>query len=158
MRHVFRPIFMVATLLFCFLMVNDSYAQRLENNVPIAVMEAFQKKFPIKDPVWFSEFHGRFDQKLTFEARFMFDNRYSRAYYDSEGNMKAFAATVETKELPAKATAYMKENYPTFPIAEAIMVTHSSQKVEYEVGIYIDGVFSVVTFSKDGDFIKMGRG
>src|SRR5690606_35115043 len=71
-----------------------------ERNVPALVEEAFQNKFPGHDPVWYSKYQGRYNQKLVYEGRFMFDNRYSAAVYDTDGIMVAFAATVELSEVP----------------------------------------------------------
>jgi hypothetical protein len=147
----------IVTVLLFFLSENFGFAQRLERNVPIIVNEMFQKKFPAKDPVWFSVYQGRFDQKLVYEARFVFDQRYSKAFYDNEGNLLAFAATVETSELPKAVLQYMKENYPTLPIAESLLVTLDNKEIQYEIGSYIDGEFVVFVFSKAGDFIKLTR-
>lgn len=158
MKYLFKVIFIKVILLFCFLLNNDSYAQRLERNVPIIVTEAFQKKFPKQEPVWFSEYQGRFNQKLVYEARFMFDNRYSKAFYENEGKMLAFATVVEQSELPEVARVYMKENYPSFPITEALLVTYANNEIQFEVGIYIDNEFVVQVFSKAGDFIKTAKG
>ncbi|MGV9004070.1 hypothetical protein [Flavobacterium sp.] len=157
MKTILKPICSFAVVLLCFLYGNNLQAQRIEHNVPIIVKDAFQQKFPDKEPIWFSEYQGRFDQKLVYEARFMFDNRYSKAFYENEGKMLAFAAVIETKELPEKALRYMKENYPAFPIAQALLVTYASNEVQFEVGIYIDNAFMVQVFSKDGDFIKIGK-
>lgn len=145
-------------LLICFFFSSNSFAQRLEHNVPIVVYEAFQKKFPNHDPTWFSAYQGRFDQKLVYEARFMFDNRYSKAFYENEGKLLAFAAVIEKKELPQKVLDYMNENYPAFPIAESLLVTYDNNVVQFEVGIYIENAFLVQVFSKDGEFIKTSKG
>ena len=158
MKTILKSNVAIAIAFLCFLFTNDIHAQRLEHNVPIIVAEAFQQKFPNKEAVWFSEYQGRYDQKLVYEARFMFDNRYSKAFYENEGKMLAFAAVVEKKELPEKVSNYMSENYPSFPIAEALLVTYASTEVQFEVGIYIENNFIIQVFSKDGDFIKTVRG
>lgn len=155
---MFRMKFIMSLLLSWFMYPNNSYAQRLENNVPIVITEAFQKKFPNKQPVWFTVYQGKFDRKLVYEARFMFDNRYSKAFYENEGKLLAFAAVIEKSELPQKALNYMKEKYPSFPIAESLLVTYANDEVQFEVGIYIDNDFVVQVFSKDGEFIKTTRG
>lgn len=158
MKTILKINFIMVSLLFCLVMVNYSYAQRLEKNVPIIVSETFQKKFPTQEPIWFSKYQGQFDQKLVYEARFMFDNRYSKAFYENEGKMLAFAAVVEQSELPENVLNYMKENYPSFTIAEALLVSYANNEVQFELGIYIDNVFVVQVFSKAGDFIKMVKG
>ena len=144
--------------IICFLGANKTNGQRLQHNVPIVVTDAFQKKFPDKEPVWFSEYQGRYDEKLVYEARFMFDNRYSKAFYENEGKMLAFATVVEKTELPQKVIDYMKEKYPSFPIAESLLVTYANNDIHFEVGIYIENNFLIQVFNKQGDFIKMNKG
>ena len=87
----------------------------------------------------------------------MFDKRYSTAIYDGEGNMIAFAAKLENSEIPEKVVKYMNENFPSFPILDAILVTSVKNEVTYELGIVIDGEYIVKVFSNDGDFIKSTR-
>jgi len=135
----------------------STVSQKPEKNVPIAVSKAFNEKFPVKDPIWFSSYQGRYDQKLVYEGRFMFDNRYSSAIYDSEGILLAFAAKVEYKEIPAAAVKYMNENFPNFRILDSILVTSKTNDVTYELGIMVDGEYIIKVFSDKGDFIKSTR-
>lgn len=142
------------SLLISFLLMNKNYSQRLESSVPIIVNDSFQKRFPDKDPVWFSTLMGKYDKRLVYEARFMMDNRYTKAFYENEGTLIAFASTIEESELPERIREYMKENYPTLPIVESLLVTHIKNGIHYEVGVYIDGDFVVMTFSKEGQYLK----
>ncbi|TDD97009.1 hypothetical protein [Flavobacterium cellulosilyticum] len=127
---------------------------KLDKNVPAIVLEKFSIDFPTHDPVWFSQYQGRYNQKLVFEGKFIFDNRYSSAVYDINGNLLAFTATVDKYELPEAITAYMTANYPSFPIVETLLVTRDMKDVTYEVGIYIDNQLVIEVFSENGDFIK----
>ena len=150
-------------IVFLFLQATIVSAQEIgklkpERNVPAIVMEKFKNKFPAGDPVWFSQYQGRYDQKLVFEGRFIFDNRYSSVIYGKEGNMIAFAATIEKREIPAEAAKYMADNFPTYPIADALLVTRGSDDITYELGIYIDNQYVIKVFNKDGKFIKSTRG
>jgi hypothetical protein len=151
----------VVFFLFQFGISNAQYqytGKKQEINVPIIVQEEFNKKFPGKDPVWFRRFQGEDNQKLVYEGKFIFDNRYSAAIYDNEGVLLAFTSVVEIKELPQKVQDYMKEKYPNFPIIEALLVNYSSNnEVTFELGVYIDNVYIIKVFSKDGDFIKSTR-
>lgn len=155
MSNIFKGI-LVVILLF---QANISCAQntnksKLEKNIPDIVLERFSQKFPSHDPVWFSQYQGRYNQKLVFEGKFIFDNRYSSAIYDQDGNLIAFAATIEKNEIPDKVNQYMTENLPSFSIVEALLVTRNINDVTYEIGIYIDNQFVIEVFSKNGDFIK----
>ena len=128
-----------------------------ESNVPQIVQQEFNKKFPSKDPVWFSRYQGTNNQKLVFEGKFIFDNRYSAAIYDQDGVLLAFTSVVEIKELPQKARDYMNEKFPSFPIVEALLVTSNKNEVTFEVGVYIDREYVIKIFSEDGDFIRSTR-
>lgn len=132
----------------------NSGSSKVDSNIPAIVAEIFNATYPAKDPVWFSRYQGDDNQELVYIAKFIFDNRYCQAIYGINGNQIAFAATVDNKELPAAARDYMKKQYPTFPIVEALIVTDSQKEVSYEIGIYIDTIYVIQVFSKEGAFIK----
>lgn len=146
-----------AFLIFTSISNAQIVGQKPAKNVPIAVSEAFINKFGKQNPVWFENYQGRYDQKLVYEGRFRFDNRYSAAMYDKNGIMVAFAAHVEPAEIPADALVYMRENFPTFPIMDALLVTAVKEGVTYELGIIVDGEYIVKVFSEKGKFIKSTR-
>ena len=151
---VFSAIFLFSTSsLFAQISVGD----KPEENVPVVVKTAFDTKFPNYKPVWFTSYEGRYNQKLTFEGRFIFDNRNSSAIYDQDGNLIAFAAAVEKKEIPTEALKYMNENFPYSTILDSILVTRGKNKVTYELGIITDGQYIIKVFSEKGDFIKSTR-
>ncbi len=131
--------------------------QKPEKNVPIIVSAAFNEQFPSKEPIWFSNYQGRYNQKLVYEGRFFFDKRYSMAVYDVEGNMLAFAAKVEENEIPEKAVQYMKDQFPSYQILDAILVTTKSNEVTYELGIMIDSEYIIKVFSEKGEFLRSTR-
>jgi hypothetical protein len=132
---------------------NDGVS-RIERNAPLVVIESFKAVFSAKDPVWFTRYQGKNNQELVYVAKFILGNRYCKSVYDFNGNQIVFAATVDYNELPEGARNYMKEQYPSFPIIEALMVTDHEKVVTYEIGIYIDHQYVIQVFSNDGDFIK----
>ncbi|MDG2432901.1 hypothetical protein [Flavobacterium sp.] len=149
------------TLCLVFLLFFGSLTQaqksgnsKVDSNIPLVVSESFNGMYSEKDPVWFSRYKGEGDQTLVYIAKFIFDKRYCQAIYGINGNQIAFAATVDYKELPEAARMYMKQNYPTFAIADAVLVTDSDKEVTYEIGIYIDAEYVIQVFSRDGTFIK----
>jgi len=159
MSNIFKGILVV--LLLFQVAVSDaqnSNKSKLERNIPEIVLEMFSQKFPSQDPVWFSQYQGRYNQKLVFIGKFIFDNRYSLAVYDINGNLIAYAATIEKNEIPEKVIKYMTEKLPSFPIVEALLVTRNKNDVTYEIGIYIDNQFVIEVFSENGDFIKSTKG
>lgn len=149
-----KPIYSIMLILFSLLIAGNVQAQRIEKNVPIIVSEAFQQKFPDKDPVWFSNHQGPYGTRLVYEARFMFDNRYSKAFYENEGKLIAFATIIEQSELPKRVRDYMEKTYPTLSITEALLATHINKDIHYEVGVYIDNEFVTMTFSQEGQYLE----
>jgi hypothetical protein len=150
-------IVLIAFFQLSFLQAQDMIKSKPETNVPLIVIEKFNQKFPSYEPVWFSQYQGRYNQELVFEGKFIFDKRYSSAVYDKDGNMIAFATKIEKNEVPQKAQEYMSKNFPNFYIAEALLVTRGFNEVTYELGIYVDNQFIIKVFSKDGEFIKSVR-
>ncbi len=155
MKNILRVFLVLFILNTVATFAQHTVAQKPEKNVPRLVEMAFKEKFPAGDPVWFSNYQGRWIEQphLVYEGRFMFDKRYSTAVYDEKGTLIAFAAQIENKEIPQKALQYMKENFPSYPIIESILVT-SGNTVRIELGIMIDDDFVVKVFSEGGDFIK----
>ena len=148
----------VAILLNCTVAFSQhTVGQKPERNVPIAVSAAFNEQFPSKDPIWFGNYQGRYNEKLVYEGRFIFDNRYSAAMYDGEGNMLAFVAKVERNEIPVKALEYMNNQFPSFPILDAILVTTKNNEITYELGIMVENEYIIKVFSDKGEFIKGTR-
>ena len=139
------------------LKAQDIVPPKPERNVPVVVSSAFETKFPQKDPVWFTQYQGRYDNQLVYQARFLFDNRYSVAVYNRDGQLIAFAATIEASEIPQKAVEYMKKNYTDRGVTEAMMVSRG-ESATVELGIYINNRFTVVVFDKEGNFIKTTLG
>ncbi|WP_051224187.1 hypothetical protein [Flavobacterium tegetincola] len=156
-----KKLLTISTLLCLFSFANlfaqDIVPKKPESNVPLLISENFESRFPKKDPVWFSQYQGRYDNKLVYEARFIFDRRYSAAIYNKDGAMIAFTATIENSEIPEKALTYMMENYPYQNITEAGMVDRGANST-VELGIYINNRFTVVVFDKEGNFIKTTLG
>lgn len=157
MKNIFKTTFVLLLFSFQTLFAQDIVPRKPESSVPIIVAQKFESKFPKKDPVWFSQFQGRYDNKMVYEARFMFDNRYSAAIYNRDGDMIAFTATISNSEIPEKALNYMKEHYPYQSITEAGIVDRGKEST-IELGIYINNRFTIVVFDKEGNFIKTTLG
>lgn len=157
MKNLIQLSLLLVVFQFSNVFAQDIVAPKPEGNVPINIAESFQAKFPQKEPVWFTQYQGRYDNKLVYEARFIFDKRYSAAIYNREGDLIAFTAKIENSEIPEKALLYMKENYPYQTITEAGIVDRGKTST-VELGIYINNRFTVVVFDKEGNFIKTTLG
>ncbi len=147
-------IFLIA---FCFntVVAQGVVVSKPEKNIPIIVAEAFQTQFPKQDPIWYSQYQGRYDSKLVYEARFTYDNRSSAAIFNRDGGLIAVATKIEPSEIPKKAVDYMNSNYASQEISEALLVTRDKTNATVELGIYIGKRFNVVVFDKEGNFIKI---
>jgi hypothetical protein len=53
---------------------------KIERNIPLIVSETFRTSFPDKEPVWFSNYQGRFNQKLVYQAKFIFDKDIAKRF------------------------------------------------------------------------------
>lgn len=157
MKNYIITSFLLIVFQFSTVLAQDNKHRKPEGSVPILVEQTFKSKFPNKDAVWFSQYQGRYNDKLVYEARFMFDNRYSAAIFNKEANLIAFTATITAAEIPQKAVDYMKEHYPYQSVTEAGIVDRGN-KSTVELGIYINGRFTVVVFNKEGNFIKATLG
>ena len=155
MKTLFKiSVFILFLMQLTIASAQNAVALKPEKNIPQVILEAFAKKFPSQDPVWFRQYEGSENQKLRFEAKFIFDNRYSSAIYENEGALIAFAAKIENKEIPQKALQYMNENLPNYPISEALLVTRGGNDITYEIGIYINNQYIIEVFDKEGNYIK----
>ncbi len=156
-------IYKTLLLVFAFLLANNTAnaqafeGQKPEKNVPNIVSSSFESKFGTNDVVWFTHYQGRYDNKLVYEGRFIFDNRYSIAVYNREGNLIAFVANVEYAEVPSKVRNYMKNNFPERDIVEARLVTRGANDITYEIGVVIDNIYVAKVFAENGDFIRSTR-
>ncbi|WP_026705645.1 hypothetical protein [Flavobacterium soli] len=158
MKNLIKPLLFLLLFQFTNLSAQDLVQKKPEKNIPFIVQQSFEAKFPNNDPIWFSQYQGRYNEQLVYEGRFIFDNRYSSAIYDRDGQLIAFAATIEASEIPEKAIEYMKKNYTNRSITEAIMVTRAKDETTIELGIYIDNQMRIIVFDKKGEFIKSTRG
>jgi hypothetical protein len=149
-------------IIFLLLLTSSAKSQSLigerpEKNVPVVVSAVFNDQFPSNDPVWFSRYQGRFSQQLVYEARFIFSNKYSSAFYTKEGSFIAFASSIDYAEIPVEIRKYMMQNFPGFSILNSILVTKSDGDKTYEIGIMVDDEYIIKVFSEKGDFIKSTR-
>lgn len=120
---------------------------------PEKVKLAFEKEYPGKVPVWSEEYVGDDDDEIRYEARYnVSPTTKALAVYDNLGNMKAYELQIPLSQLPPKAQAYLKKNYPPKAIREIAVVVDYNKITTYEVGITKDAKFYDIQFDKDGGF------
>jgi hypothetical protein len=127
------------------------------DDIPQAVFINFQKQYPGVQAEWQSEFRGRYDQALVYEATFVRDDSKHIAIYGKDGDFRTLVSSISTAELPQKAQDYMKQHYPDDFIRDAIRITKNSGEILYETGIARDGKLYDIQFSRDGTYLQMAE-
>lgn len=120
---------------------------------PEKVRFAFEKEYPNKIPVWSLEYVGDDNDEIRYEAKYNANpTTKALAVYDNLGLLKAYELQIPLSQLPPKAQAYLKKNYPAKNVHEIAVVTDDKNKTTYEVGIEKNGAFYDVVFDKNGGF------
>ncbi|MFH6942936.1 PepSY-like domain-containing protein [Flavobacterium sp. FlaQc-50] len=120
---------------------------------PEVVRFAFERQYPNKTAVWAMEYVGDDNDEIRYEAKFNLTTKTKAlAVYDNLGNLKATETQIPLSQLPSKAQAYLKQNYPAKAIREIAIVVDDKNKTTYEVGIEKKTKFYDVVFDKNGGF------
>jgi len=136
-----------------FLMAQEGTNMKKIVTPPELVRVAFEKEYPGKVPVWSEEYVGDDNDEIRYEGKYNVNNTTKAlAIYDNLGNMKAYELQIPLSQLPPKAQAYLKKNYPAKAIMEIAVVVDDKNITTYEVGIEKDSKFYDIIFDKDGGF------
>jgi hypothetical protein len=142
-----------AFLFSSFLIAQEGINMKKVVTPPEMVKVAFEKQYPNKIPVWSEEYVGDDNDEIRYEAKFNADtNTKALAVYDNLGTLKALETQISLSQLPPKAQAYLKKNYPANAIHEIAVVVDYKNKTTYEVIIEKKGQFYDVVFDKNGGF------
>ncbi|KRD61196.1 hypothetical protein ASE40_06500 [Flavobacterium sp. Root935] len=149
-----KNVFLTFTFLCSsFLIAQEGTNMKKVVTPPEVVRLAFEKEYPGKVPVWAEEYVGDDNDEIRYEARYNVNNTTKAlAVYDNLGAMKAYELQIPLSQLPPKAQAYLKKNYPAKAIREIAVVVDYKKITTYEVGIEIDAKFYDIQFDKDGGF------
>ncbi len=149
-----KNVFLTFTFLCSsFLIAQEGTNMKKVVTPPEVVRLAFEKEYPGKVPVWAEEYVGDDNDEIRYEARYNINNTTKAlAVYDNLGIMKAYELQIPLSQLPPKAQAYLKKNYPAKAIREIAVVVDYKKITTYEVGIEKDGKFYDIQFDKDGGF------
>ena len=150
MKNVFIAIFFLYSGL---LLAQEGTNMKEKITPPEKVLFTFQKEYPNKIPVWNIDYVGDDNDEIRYEAKFKTDtNAEALAVYDNLGVLKAYELQIPLSQLPAKAQAYLKKNYPPKAIKEIAVVVDYKNKTTYEVMVEKDSRFYDVVFDKNGGF------
>ena len=123
-------------------------------DIPNNVFANFQAQYPGVQAEWQSEFRGRYDQALVYEATFVRNDSKHIAIYGKDGSLRTLVSSIATSELPQKAQDYMRDKYPNDVIRDAVRITKHSGDVLYETGVSRDGKLYDIQFSEDGTYLQ----
>lgn len=150
MKNIF---FVITFLCSSFLIGQNGVSPDKIVTPPEKVLYTFQKEYPGKVPVWTMKYVGDDDDEIRYEAKYVTDKKTKAlAVYDNLGVLKAYELQIPLSQLPQKAQAYLKKNYPASAIKEIAVVVDDKSKTTYEVGIQKDSRFYDVVFDKNGGF------
>ncbi|MFH7013585.1 PepSY-like domain-containing protein [Flavobacterium sp. FlaQc-52] len=136
-----------------YLMAQEGIMMKEVVTPPEVVRFAFEKQYPNKTAVWAMEYVGDDNDEIRYEAKFNLTTKTKAlAVYDNLGNLKATETQIPLSQLPPKAQAYLKQNYPAKAIREIAIVVDDKNKTTYEVGIEKKTKFYDVVFDKNGGF------
>ncbi|BDU26841.1 hypothetical protein [Flavobacterium sp. GSB-24] len=149
-----KNVFLTFTFLCSsFLIAQEGTNMKKVVTPPEVVRLAFEKEYPGNVPVWAEEYVGDDNDEIRYEARYNVNNTTKAlAVYDNLGAMKAYELQIPLSQLPPKAQAYLKKNYPAKAIREIAVVVDYKKITTYEVGIEKDAKFYDIQFDKDGGF------
>ncbi len=131
------------------LLASISYAQKIKKeNVPAAVMTAFQKAYPTVTKVKWDKEGDKYE--ASFEMK---ETDYS-VVMDASGIIEETEIGIAISELPTSVVDYTKANYTGKKLKEAAKLTDAKGVITYEVEI--KGMDLI--FDNDGKFIKIVKG
>lgn len=136
-----------------YLRAQEGIAMKEVVTPPEVVRFAFERQYPNKTALWAMEYVGDDNDEIRYEAKFNLTTKTKAlAVYDNLGNLKATETQIPLSQLPPKAQAYLKQNYPAKAIREIAIVVDDKNKTTYEVGIEKKTKFYDVVFDKNGGF------
>ena len=117
-------------------------------DLPIAVNEAFARKFPNADnPKWDKE------NDDEWEAEFKLDGEEYSANFTNDGQWLETEHEVELSEVPQNIMAVLTDKYPDFKLKE-IEISESAEGTFYEFEIKTNGSALEVAIDKTGKIAK----
>ena len=124
----------------------------LPSNIPTAVIDEFEKKFPDAGNIrWTQEMPG------FLEAEFLGAKGLMNVTYSTTGTWFETDYNIKRDSLPAACTEYISTNFPESKIFHSGVSESSIHGLRYEVDIRSDGKKWELTFDATGKFIMKGQ-
>jgi hypothetical protein len=117
--------------------------------VPVAVKNAFQKKFPnAKKVKWEKE------KTNEYEASFKLDRKEVSALYLTDGKLIEVETEIFDTELPKPVAEILNKKYPNIKISEVSKIERSDNSIVYEAELKIGGKKIDLLFDEKGNVLN----
>ena len=120
-----------------------------KKDVPIPVMEMFQKKFPSTKKVKWEK------EGELYEAKFIKDKKEVEVLLDKEGNWRNISTEYSLKQLPHKLLLeWMNSFYIDWHILEINKVEVQQEEITYQFKVEKDTLERIIIYNERGEFLK----
>jgi len=124
-----------------------------KDQVPKAVLEAFEKAYPNAKDVEFEQ--GMIEGKAVFEVEYKENDREFEVLYDSDGVILQKEESIDVKALPEPVVQSISKAYPNATIEEAEKIMKPDGTVtSYEVEIKSEGKELELVVDSYGKILK----
>lgn len=149
---------LITTVMAAFLIavgqVNASEKEVNKDQVPTAVVEAFEKSYPNAKEVEFEK--KTIEGKAAYEVEYKENGKEYEILYDSDGMILQKEETIDVTALPEPIVQAISKAYPKASIEEAEMMTESDGTViGYEVEIKTEGKKLELELDAHGKILKI---
>ncbi|SFI73714.1 PepSY-like domain-containing protein [Nitrosomonas sp. Nm34] len=146
----------LATFLAAFSQANASEKEVSKDQVPKAVLEAFEKAYPNAKKVEFEK--EMFEGKEAYEVEYKENGKEYEILYSSEGEVLQKEETIDVKELPESIVQAISKVHPKATIKEAEKLMKPDGTVTgYEVEIKEEGKEFELELDANGNILKTER-
>jgi uncharacterized membrane protein YkoI len=143
----------LVTFLAAFSQANASGKEVSKDQVPKAVLEAFEKAYPNAKKVEFEK--EMFEGKEAYEVEYKENGKEYEILYSSEGEVLQKEETIDVKELPESIVQAISKVHPKATIKEAEKLMKPDGAVTgYEVEIKEEGKKLELELDANGNILK----
>ena len=143
----------LVTFLIAFGQANASETELTKQQVPKAILDAFEKAHPNAQEVEFEK--EMVEGKAVYEVEYKENGREYEILYDSDGVILQMEETLDVKALPEPIVQAISKAYPKATIEDAEKVMKPDGTViAYEVEIKTEGKKLELELDADGKILK----
>ena len=114
--------------------------------VPAAIQNAFQQKFPTAKKVKWEK-----EKSNDYEVSFVLNGKEVSALYSPEGQLKETETEISISELPKAVIDALNKKYPNIRIDEAAKIERADNSIIYETEVKIKKKKTDVLIDQNGN-------